>query len=229
MDFKSSLKALTGFVLIKMDTQNKAKYSLGNGNTLLIQRGYEFNRRLDYPSMAIIIDGEGLPKGEQVLVHHNASEPHYHVLEDTDMLTEEERREGYKIFSVPKDMCFCYSYKGVWMPCEHFLITLRIFKPYEGRLAGITPQQVKNRMYVINGYSEGNKDERIDLSGKVVCSFDNCDYEIIWMNTNNKEERLIRTRDREVSGIDNDMLKDLKKGIYTIGLSPPTAKKLKDL
>lgn len=222
------MKALKNFTLIKIDTRQRERYRLGGTDIVLdISRGYNFNLREDRPSLAEIIDGEDLPKGTGVLVNYLAIEPVYEVL-DEEILTKHEKQQGYKIFAIPSDMCFAYFDKGEWLPCKEYLITMRIFKPYTGRLAGITPTLIKNRMYVVKGFSEGNDNEKIDLSGKVAVTLDWADYEIVWHSKDNKEQRLIRTRDREIIGVDKDALKKIKKGEYIIGLSPTTAKKLKE-
>lgn len=210
-----NLKKIMGNVLVKMDTKQKEKYNLGNGKVLYWERGYEFNRRLDYPSMAIIIDGEGLPIGGEILVHHNSTEPSYEVFNE-DFLTDEEKREGYKILSLPKDMCFCYKKNGEWLPYDNFLITLRVFKPYTGRLYGLEPAVVKNRMYCVKG----------EWEGQVLVTLVNCDYEIIWHDTENREQRLIRTRHREVLATDEGLLEKIQKGELLVGFSPKNCKPL---
>jgi hypothetical protein len=210
-----NLKKIMNNVLVKMDTKQKEKYDLGNGKVLYWERGYEFNRRLDYPSRAIVIDGEGLPAGSEILVHHNAIEPSYQVFSE-DFLTEEEKKEGYKMFSLPKDMCFCYKKDVEWLPCDEFLITLRVFKPYTGRLFGLPHEQVKNRMYCVKG----------EWEGQALVTLVNCDYEIVFHNTENREERLIRTRHREVLATDEGLLEKIKSGELLVGRSPKDAKKL---
>ena len=222
------MKALTGFVIIKIDTRQKERYRLGGTDIVLdITRGFNWNQREDRPTLATIIDGENLPSGTDVLVNYLALEPVYEIL-DEDILTKHEKQQGYKILSIPNDMCFAYFHKGEWHPCKEYLITMRVYKPYGGMLLGVEPVLVKNIMYVVKGYSEGTEKDKVDLSGKVAVTLDWADYEIIWTNRDNQEERIIRTRDREVIGIDNSALEKINKGEYLIGLSPKTAKKLKE-
>lgn len=217
------MKAIKGRVLIKMDTRQKERYDLGNGATLYIEKGYDFNRRVDKPSMAEIIDGEGLPNGAEILVHHNASEQTYEV---SGVLTQEETIAGYMVFCIPKDMCFCYRQKGKWKPCENFVISQRIFKPYKGKLVAIQPKQIKNRLYIVKGGIEWDG-EKQDLSGKVCVVTENSDYEIIFHTKYNKPESVIRTRHREILAIDNKLGRDIKGGKYLIGENQKNSKKMK--
>jgi len=217
--------ALKGSVIIKIDTRQKERYSLGGGLILEIQKGYNFNLREDRPSLAEIIDGAYFPSGTDILINYLALEPIYEIT-DENILTKQEKEQGYKIFSIPEDMCFAYFHEEEWHPCKEYLITLRVYKPYTGMIIGMPPTLVKNIMYVVKGFSEGTEKDKVDLSGKVAVTLDWADYEIIWHNKNSKEERLIRTRDREVIGIDKDALKKIKKGEYIIGISPTTATKL---
>ena len=129
--------------------------------------------------MAIIIDGENLPAGEEILVHHNASEASYKI-DNEEFLTPEEKKEGYKVLSIPQDMCFCYKKEGEWFPCDEFIITLRIFKPYTGRLVGLPHEVVKNRMYCVKG----------EWEGKILVTLPNCDYQIVYHDRNNKRAKL---------------------------------------
>jgi hypothetical protein len=216
------MKALRGKILVKMDTRQKEKYSLTKDITIKIDRGFNFNRREDYPSRAEVIDGDGLPPGAPCLLHHNAIEKTYEI---AGIVTEEERMEGIKVFSIPVDMCFCYFENDEWVPCKNFLITSRIFKPYKGSLVGIDPEQIKNRMYVVKGLDEWDGETK-DLAGKVLVTLVNCDYQIIWHSKENREETLIRTRHREIIAIDEALTKEVHKGKYIVGVTHQTAKAL---
>ena len=212
-------------ILLKMNTRQKEKFALTPEIEIEIQRGYEFNLRLDRSSMGYIINGRGLTKGHQALCHHLTIESGNEVAAET-ILTETEKKIGFKVFSVDRDMVFATSPDGIeWFPCIDFLITFRIFKPYKGKLKGIEPTVVPNRMFVIKGFSEEFDGERINLSGTVAITLVNCDYEIIFHNEKNREQSVIRTRSREVLGTDEQLLEDLKKGKYFIGLTSKDNKK----
>lgn len=217
-------KAKSGSILIKIDSKQKERYSFGNGTTIHIEKGFDFNLRQDKASMAEIIDGENVPSGVECLVHHNAQEPTYEVFNE-NILTQQEKLDGYKILSIPDDMCFCYFENGEWVPCKNFLITKRIFKPYKGALVGIEPELIKNRMYVVKGFDEWDG-EKTDLSGKVLVTLVNADYQIIFHTKENREESVIRTRSREILAIDEGVTKKVKEGELLVGLNHSESKPL---
>jgi len=216
-------KPLKGNVLIKMNVKQKEKYQLTKDVVLDISRGYEFNLRLDRASYGYVISSYSVPNGARGLFHHLSSEPSYEIGRPEEFLTLEEIKEGFKVFSIPEDMQFCYDAGEGWKPCKNFLITERIFKPYKGKMAGVPHEQVKNRMYVVKGNDEWDG-EVSDLSGKVVVSLVNCDYQIIFHMEDHKEYNLIRTRHREIIGIDEGMTKDVQNGKYLIGLTENNCK-----
>lgn len=220
------MKALKGNTIIKMNTKQKELYALTDEINIVIEKGYNFNLREDRSSLGYVINGDQLDEGVEVLCHYLALEPSYLIENDT-ILTESERKEGFKIFSIPNDMVFCYKFEQEWHPNKGFLITKRIFKTYNGNLVGIEPELVKHRMYIEKGSIEWDGDSE-DVSGKVAITTDNCDYQISWHTKTHKEESIIRTRDREVMAIDDDATKKVKKGIYLIGLTPHDCKTLKE-
>lgn len=219
------MKALRNRALIKMNLKQNAKYAFDSGVVIDLEHGFNFNLREDRGTKGYIIDGCGLPEGTEVLVHYLSSEPQY-LVSNEEILTEEEKTEGYKVFAIPEDNVFIYMDKnGEWKPCKEFLITTRIYKPYTGIMVGVEPQLVTNRMYVISG-SDDWDDEQNDLSGKVLVTLDHADYEIIFYSKDNKEGRIIRTRTREIQAVDEFLTKKVKKGEYIIGRSPSEAKTL---
>jgi hypothetical protein len=65
-----------------------------------------------------------------------------------------------------------------------------------------------------------------EWEGQALVTLVNCDYEIVFHNTENREERLIRTRHREVLATDEGLLEKIKSGELLVGRSPKDAKKL---
>ncbi len=218
------MKAIKGNIIMKMDVRQKEKFALTDTVTIEIQKGYNFNLREDRSSMGYVIDGEGLPVGARLLCHHLAIEPNYQIENET-ILTEAEKKEGFKVFSIPADMAFCYMQENEWVPCKNFLITKRIFRPYKGKLVGIDPVVVKNRLLIIKGVDEWDGEET-DLSGSVCIVTENSDYQIIWHDTDNREHSLIRTRHRELMGVDDGMKNDVKKGKLLVGYTISDCKAL---
>lgn len=217
------MRAIRGQVIIKIDARQKEKFALTQDVTIEIIKGFDFNLRNDRASYGYIVNGNGHTKGDRALCHHLALEPNYQIENET-ILTEVEKKEGFKVISIPVDMLFATSPDGKeWVPCKDFLITQRIFLPYRGKMVGIDHQLVKNRMHVISGMDEWGE---VDLSGKCVVSLDNTDYEIIFHREDNKEYRLIRSRSREIIAIDEKLTKGVNKGRYLVGLSPTNCKAL---
>lgn len=216
------MRAIKGNVIIRMNVLQKTKYALTDECVIEIVKGFDFNLRQDRASFGYIIDGEGFKEGAEVVCHYLALEPNY-LVEGENILTEIEKRNGYKVLSIPYDMCFAINEGNGWTPCKDFLLTQRIFLPYNGKLTGIEHQLVKNRMFVVSGFDEEGE---IDLSGKCVVTLENSDYEIIWHNSKSREERLIRTRGREITAIDEGLTRKIKTGKYLIGLAPNNCKTL---
>lgn len=221
------MKAIKNKVLIKIDTLQKTKYAFSTGEQIVIERGYNFNLREDRASMAYVIDSDQLPKDAPILVHHLSVEETYAVPYNDLFLSEDEIKEGFKVFCIPYDMVSAYFEDGEWKPCKDFLITKRMFKPYEGELVGIPHERVKRRLYVIRGEDTWDGETR-DLAGKVIVVLDNSDVEIIFHNEQHREERVMRTRHREILGIDEGMANDLKKNVYLVGLSEQYCKPINE-
>jgi len=218
------MKAIRGQIIMKMDVTQKMKYRLTDDVTIQIEKGYNFNLREDRSSMGYVIDGDSLPVGAKLLCHHLSIEESYRIW-DESILTEEEKKEGFKVFSIPIDMAFCYMVENEWVPCKNFLITKRIFKPYNGVLVGIEPKVVKNRLFILKGVDEWDG-EVTDLSNKVCIVTENSDYQIIWHDTDNREYSLIRTRHRELMGVDEGMTNQVKSGTLLVGYTVSDCEKL---
>lgn len=195
-----TLKATKGNVLIKIDLTQKERYRFSNGQEIYISRGHEYNLRIDNPNVAEVIDAENIPTGSLVLIHHNSIQDSYKVFEEKN------------IYSIPNDMVFLYNFNDKWIPNEGFVISERIFKPYNGFLIGIEPELVKNRMYIRKGIH----------SGKAVITLKNCDYEIIYF-IDGKQNHIIRTREREIIGEDLELTQKIKNGEYLTGITSKTA------
>ncbi len=216
-------KAIGKNILLKIQTKNKEIYNLTEDAQIEISKGFNFNRREDYPSYGVVIDAQKIPAGAEVLVHHNSTEEAYRV-PDYNFLTEQEKLDGWKVFTIDRDMVFVYRTDGKdWLPCEDFLITKRLFTPYKGKIAGVGNQRVKNRLFVVRGNDVWDEKET-DLTGKVMVVTENSDYEIIFHNHEHREERLIRTRHRELQAIDEGLTKKLKKGLVYLGLNETDCK-----
>lgn len=133
-------------------------------------------------------------------------------------LPKKKKKEGFKIRSIEEDMCFCYHDGKSWQPCKGFLISLRIFKEYKGLIVGVEHERINKRLYIVSGVDEYDG-EITDLSGKVCVVTENSDAELIFHDAENKEGRVIRTMNREIEAIDNDMTEQVQRGELLIGLA----------
>ncbi|MEO9210788.1 MAG: hypothetical protein ABI208_06805 [Ginsengibacter sp.] len=205
-------------IVVKIDLENKEKYKFASGIEIILVKGFNFNRREDSPSIGTIIDGDNLPHGALCLVHHNSTHDTFkipNVIDEKGHLLED-------LYSISTDMVFCFKEEGKnWQPTKEFLITLRLYREYTGVLLGIEPKQIPQMLYVVCG-KVGDK----DLSGKVVITSKFSDYEVIF-NENGRETSLVRTRVREVMGINTELTKEVKDGKILIGNNLETAKHLK--
>ena len=66
----------------------------------------------------------------------------------------------------------------------------------------------------------------VDLSGLVCLTTENCDYQIIWHQEDNKEYSLIRTRTREIMAIDYDTTNLVNENKLYLGLTERDCKTL---
>jgi hypothetical protein len=78
---------------------------------------------------------------------------------------------------------------------------------------------------VVKGTDEYDGKKSI-LDGKVVMVTKNSDYEIIFHNDENREERMMKTWLREIMAIDENLTKQVKNGKILVGLGENYAKKL---
>jgi hypothetical protein len=212
-----NIKATERNVIVKIELDNKEKYRFSNGTEIIIQKGFDYNLRQDAPSLAEIVDGDDLPSGSLCLVHHNASHPTFNI----PNIFDEEGNEIKNLYSISTDMVFCYKEENKnWHPTKEFLITLRLYKEYKGFLVGIEPEQIPQMLYVVSGKVNG-----IDLSGKVVITSKFSDYEIIF-HEDGRETSLVRTRVREIFGINNELTEQVMNGEILIGSNLKKAKKI---
>ena len=224
-------KSLNGKILIKMNIKQKEKFALTEDINIDIQKGYNFNLREDRASFGYILDGNKMTKGAACLVHHLSIEPTYEVPFLQYFLSDEDIKKGFKVYNIPVDMCFCYREgHSEWQPCENFLITQRIFKKTTEVKGGLIlpdninlPERVKGKMYVVKGF---DTESGVDLSGLVCITTENCDYQIIWHEEDNKEYSLIRTRGREVMAIDYDTSNLVNENKLYLGLTDRDCKPL---
>lgn len=187
------IKANEGRILISVDMDGKDSHRFDSGLEIkLVRRVNQFNRRISEPVNGIVVEGDAIPAGTQILVHHNA-------LSDTNAvnnyvpLSGSQIASNIKYFAIPIEMAFAWLDGTEWKPCTGFAFGLRVFRPYIGILQGIAPTQIKDVLYVTTG----------ELKGRVVQTLKASDYQIIFQDTNGQEGNIIRFRHYE--GKDHDL------------------------
>lgn len=215
------MKAVEGKVIISVDLESKNSHTFEDGTKIRLERQYNnLNVRETNPVNAIVIDGEDMVPGSQILIHPNCTHDTNRILNHTALSGRVEGSD-VKMFSVDVSKCYAWLDGDTWRPLKNFDFALRVYRPYEGAIHGIEPTPIPDVLYVTTG----------EFVGKVVHTLKACDYEIIFQGTSGREERLIRFRHfpgqdnerEEVIAID-DYLTDL---VHTkkllIGLSSSNA------
>ena len=214
-------------VVVRINLEAKNYHTFSNGLTIRRERQYnELNRRITQPVNAIVISGEGIPEGTEILIHQNAADDNYRIY-NYEPLSGKETGSDWKYFSIPVDMCYLYREGNDWLPLKGWATALRVFKPYEGLIQNIEPTQLKDVLYITKG----------DYEGKVVHTITYVDFEIIFQGINGREDRRIRLRpngnektkhEAEVIVINHDLTEKVKQGKLLVGLNTSDAKPLNE-
>lgn len=185
LDEEDNLIHVEGRVVVKVDMQAKNFHTFEGGVTIRRERAFnEFNRRLTEPVNVRVISGEGMPKNAEILVDHNALHETSRI-NDYKNSFENAESDRIRYYSIPVYECYVWRMKGEkWNPIHPFEFGLRVFKPYEGSLIGVEPEQLKDTLYVTSG----------ELKGNVIRTLKGSDYQIIFQGDNGREDYLIRFR-----------------------------------
>jgi hypothetical protein len=221
------LIAPKGRVIIKVDLESKNFHTFADGTKIKLERQYDnFNMRYVKPVNAIVVNGEGITEGADILIHHNATHDTYRIFNYQPPT--KDASSDVKYYSIPEQECFLWKEKGcsTWNTLHNYVTALRIFKPYIGVMAGIEPIQIKNKLYITSG----------ELKGNVCDTVRSADYQIIYQGDDGKEESVIRLRHyenednsrEEIIAIDHDLTNLVEKGEYLVGVTIKDAKKLND-
>lgn len=213
-----------GRVVCKVDMQMKNRHRFSNGVVIRRERQFnEFNRRITEPVNAIVISGEGIPKWSEMLVEHNAFHETNRINNYKNNF-ENSESDRIRYFSIPRYECFAWRENGgQWNPIYPYEFGLRLFRPYKGTLQGIDPTKIKDVLFVTSG----------TYSGKVVKTLIACDYQIIYQDTNGRENYLIvfrpdgddkHGREPEAVAIMDELTEQVNKGEILIGYDIKDAK-----
>lgn len=220
MEEDCPLKHTFGRVIVRVNLESKNYHTFHSGTVIRRERNFnEFNRRITQPTNAIVISGENIETGSEILISHNA-------LHDTNKIfSYKSKSKDVQYFSIPEYDCFAWRDKnGEMRPMKNFEFGLRVYKPYTGHLTGLPHELIKDVLYITTG----------ELKGNVVHTLNASDYEIIFQNTDGREANLIRVRhsedenfDREeIQAISHSLTDDLKRGTLLIGITEKDCKKL---
>lgn len=220
------LKHVPDKVLIKVDVEQKNFFTFSNGQTIRVERKYDnLDRSYTQQTLGVVVSAENIPTDALVLFHFNNAHDS-NLVTDYTQLSGDEIAAGIKIYSVSESSCFLWKMVGEeeWQPTYGFAIAERVYKPYEGRLAGITPKLLKNTLFIKTG----------ELKGKIVRTLNACDYNILFRNEKGVDEHIIRCRHfenedhirEEIIAIDEELTEQLYAGKLWVGTHPNNAKKL---
>jgi hypothetical protein len=213
-------------IIVKADIDFKNSHKFSNGLVIRRERKFnEFNRRITEPVNVIVISGENIQKGAEILVDHNALHETNRIYDYKNSF-ENEGSDKIRYFSIPITECYAWRVgKESWKPMPTFEFALRVFEPYKGVIAGIEPKQLKDMLYVTGG----------ELKGKVVKTLVACDYQIIFQGDDGREDCLIRFRpfgdpvrkmEEEAIAILHDETDKVNKGKLLVGYSIKDAKQI---
>ena len=221
------MKFIKNKVIIKVDVEQKNNHTFSDGTTIRLERDFNnLDNKYTKQVLGEVLASEYVPTGAMVLFHHNAIHD-INTIFDCDLLTAEEKANGFKILSLNDSECFLWKLKGesfTWNTFKNFCTALRVFKPYDGILEGIEPKVIKNVLYLTSG----------EYKGKVAHVVKAADYQITFRNETGKDQEIIRIRHfedeenerEEINCIDNNLTKRVKKGELLIGITPIDCKQL---
>lgn len=217
------LQFIEGRIICSIDMESKNWHTFENGVTIRRERQYnELNQRITQPVNATVISAEYIPSGSQILIHHNAAHDVNRIF-DYKNLSGIVEADSVKYYSIPESECFAWrDESGELKPMKGFQFALRVFEPYEGIIAGIEPELIKNVLYLTTGNLKGNICHVLKAS----------DYEIIFQGLDGREARVIRIRHsdeeelerEEVVAISHSLTEKLNEGKLLIGLTTTDAK-----
>lgn len=220
-----SLVHREGRVVVKVDTKSKDSHTFESGLTIRRERKFnDFNRRITQPTNCWVISGEGIPKGAELLVEHNAFHETNRI-NDYKNTFESEESDRVRYFSLETRECYAWRVgAGDWTPIHPYEFALRVIKPYKGKLHNIEPEILKDTLFVTTG----------ELKGKVVKTVKAADYCLIFQTELGVEGHLIAFRpmgdtkrgmEEEAMAILWDETEKVMDGTLLIGTEIKNAKK----
>lgn len=222
------MKHVEGRVVVSIDMELKNHHTFSDGTKIKLERDYEnLNKRQTMPTNAIVISSEYIPKGAEILIHHNSSHDSNRVFDHSNLSGKTEASD-VKYFSIPEAECFAWRNGVEWQPLKGFELALRVFKPYDGLLLGIEPTLIEDVLYVTTG----------NLKGLVVKTLKACDYQIVYQESNGQEGNIIRFRangdgvkkyEPEAIAVLHELTDQVNEGRLLVGITISDAKPIKEM
>lgn len=219
---KDNLKHVKGRVIVKVDIDSKDSHTFADGTKIEYARRFNnLDRNHTQPVNAIVISGEGIKKGAEIIVHFNSIHDSNRIFDYKD------GNDKIQYYSIHEGMCFAWHDGKEWLPLPPYDFGLRVFQPYEGKLYGIAPKLLKDTLFVTTG----------GLKNKTVKTISHSDMQIVFQDKNGREGNLIRfrpfgdeknQREEESIAVLEDITDKILSGEYLIGMNSRDAKSIQE-
>lgn len=224
----SKLTHVENRIVVAIDHEKKNWHQFEDGTKIRLERKYDnFNMRIVNPVNAIVVSGENIPEGAEVIVHHNCAHE-TNLINNFQPLSGSVQASDIKYYSISENEAFAWHDGNEWQPLKGYAFALRIFKGYKGILQGIEPTLINGILWIITG----------EYKNKACITLKAADYQLVFQDRNNKEGNIIRLRtednpkdqrESEVIAIHNDYTNKVLNGELWVGLTKSDAKPIKEI
>lgn len=215
-----TIKSVKGKIVVKLDLDSKNSWQFENGMKIRYERNFNnMNRNYTQPVNCIVIDGEGITKGSEILVKPNAIHDSYRIFDY------KQEYGNVRYYSVNPEFCFAWHNGCEWIPFGVFDFALQVYQPYEGVLHGIESKMLKDYLYVTTG----------KLKGYVVKTLVASNHKVTFQDINGREGNIIKFRpfgdknrrmEAEALYIDNNLTQKVNNGKLLVGTDISDARKI---
>jgi len=184
-----NILAMPNRVLVKVPMDLKEFYQLADDVKLFWPRWINnFDGREDNPVNGVVVNGEGLEEGVEVLLEHNATHESNEIF-DSDYPLE----PNFKLFSVAVTEVLLWRYKydkedklKGWQLYRNVMIVSNLFI-HRKSIIILEPEQIKNRVFVLRGQYEN----KALIVAKAVA------YTIVYQEANGRDAQITIMKDTE--------------------------------
>lgn len=226
----SKLTHVENKIVVKVQMDYKNSHTFSDGTKIALERRYDcFDRKYTEPVNAIVISGENIPEGAEILCHHNSTHDTSRIF-DFKELSGEDIASNVRYFSIPESEAYAWYDNASlsWQPLPGFDFALNVYKPYKGILQNIDPTQYKDTLLITTG----------EYKGLVVRTLKASNYNIIFQDVTGREGNLIRIRSSEdpktqreceIVAIDHTLTGLYNNGELIAGIKKSDAKPIKEI